>query len=39
MKVEHVPVTGKEIKDHLNAQMRALSDFYDALNSRDVKKM
>ncbi len=39
MKVEHVPVTGKEIKDHLNAQMRALSDFYDALNSRDLKKM
>ncbi len=39
MKVDHAPVTGEEIKDHLSAPMQALSDFYEALNSRDMKKM
>jgi ketosteroid isomerase-like protein len=39
MKVEQVPVTGKETRDHLSAPMRALSDFYQALNGRDFQKM
>ena len=39
MKIEHTPVTGKEPKDHLTPQMRALSAFYQALNSRDMELM
>ncbi|GFE59768.1 nuclear transport factor 2 family protein [Geobacter sp. AOG2] len=39
MKIEHTPVTGREEKDNLMPQMRALSEFYEALNSRDMEKM
>lgn len=39
MHIEHVPVTGKEEKDKLTPPMRALSEFYEALNSRDMEKM
>lgn len=39
MKIEHVPVTGKEEKNELPPPMRALSEFYEALNSRDMEKM
>jgi ketosteroid isomerase-like protein len=39
MKVEQIPVTGKEEKSHLSAPMIALSEFYEALNSRDMRKM
>lgn len=37
--VEHAPVTGKENDAHLTPQMRALSQFYAALNSRDLALM
>jgi len=39
MKVEQVPVTGREEKEQLSPQMRALSEFYQALNSRDMELM
>jgi ketosteroid isomerase-like protein len=39
MKLEQVPVTGREKKDHLSAPVRALSEFYEALNDRDLEKM
>lgn len=39
MNIEHTPVTGREEKDNLAPQMRALSEFYEALNSRDMEKM
>ncbi len=39
MKVEHIPVTGREEKDQLSPQIRALSDFYQALNGRDMELM
>ena len=39
MRIEHAPVTGKEEKDNLTPPMRALSEFYEALNSRDIEKM
>lgn len=39
MKVEQVPITGREQKEQLTPQMRALSEFYQALNDRDMKLM
>jgi ketosteroid isomerase-like protein len=39
MKVEQTPVTGREDKGRLSAPMMALSDFYEALNTRDMDKM
>src|SRR4051812_39835475 len=39
MKVEQVPVTGRESKQQLTSQMRALSEFYQALNERDMELM
>jgi hypothetical protein len=39
MKVEHMPVTEKEQKNQLNPRVRALSEFYQALNDRDMKLM
>ena len=39
MQIEHTPVTGKEAKENLTPPMRALSEFYEALNGRDIEKM
>jgi ketosteroid isomerase-like protein len=39
MKIEQVPVTGKEEKKQLTPQMRVLSEFYQALNERDIERM
>lgn len=39
MKVEQVPVTGREQKKQLIPQMRTLSEFYQALNDRDLELM
>ncbi|MBJ6749419.1 YybH family protein [Geomonas anaerohicana] len=39
MKMENTPVTGKENKDELSPMLRALSQFYEALNSRDMELM
>ncbi|HEX8960090.1 MAG TPA: nuclear transport factor 2 family protein [Geobacteraceae bacterium] len=39
MNVEQTPVTGREQNDRLTPQMRALSDFYRALNARDMELM
>jgi ketosteroid isomerase-like protein len=39
MKIEHAPVTGKEDKGSLTPPMRALSEFYEVLNGRDIEKM
>ncbi len=39
MKIEQTPVTGKEEKNSLPPMLRALSEFYEALNSRDIEKM
>jgi ketosteroid isomerase-like protein len=39
MKLEQVPVTGTEKKDDLTARLKVLSEFYEALNSRDLGKM
>ena len=39
MKIELTPVTGKEDKNSLTPMLRALSEFYEALNSRDIEKM
>jgi ketosteroid isomerase-like protein len=39
MKLEQVPVTGTEKKDNLTARLKVLSEFYEALNSRDLGKM
>jgi ketosteroid isomerase-like protein len=36
MIVEHSPITGFEDKDNLAAPVRALSEFYKALNNRDL---
>ncbi len=38
-RVEPLPVTGRERKDRLTPQMRALSEFYQALNDRDMERM
>jgi hypothetical protein len=39
MRVIQVPVTGKELKEQLTPQMKALSEFYQALNGRDLELM
>ena len=39
MKLEQVPVTGREKKQDLSAPLKALSEFYEALNNRDIEKM
>ncbi len=39
MKVEQTPVTGKERKEQLTPQMKALSEFYQALNDRNMELM
>jgi ketosteroid isomerase-like protein len=39
VKLEQTPITGEEEKEHLSAPMRALSEFYNALNGRDLEKM
>jgi len=39
MKLEQVPVTGREKRDHLSTPLKALSEFYEALNNRDIEKM
>ncbi len=39
MKVEHMPITGKEQKQQLTPQLRALSGFYQALNDRNLELM
>ncbi|MEA5112727.1 MAG: nuclear transport factor 2 family protein [Geobacteraceae bacterium] len=36
---DEAPVTGKERKMQLTPQMKALSDFYQALNDRDMELM
>jgi hypothetical protein len=39
MKMEQAPVTGREPMRQLTPQMRALSQFYHALNARDMGLM
>ena len=39
MKTEQTPVTGREEPQKLTAQMRALSQFYRALNTRNMELM
>ncbi len=39
VKLEQVPITGRENKDRLPAPLKALSEFYEALNGRDLEKM
>ncbi len=39
MITEQTPITGREDKKGLTACLRALSDFYDAFNNRDLQKM
>ena len=39
VKIEHAPVTGREERSLLSAPMAALSEFYEALNARDIIKM
>ncbi|HEX9374142.1 MAG TPA: nuclear transport factor 2 family protein [Roseiflexaceae bacterium] len=39
MNVEQSPVTGRESKEQLTPQMRALAEFYQALNDRDMHLM
>lgn len=39
MRLEHSPITGREDKGKLALPLRALSEFYDAFNGRDVEKM
>lgn len=39
MNIVETPVTGREERDRLTPQMRALSDFYRALNGRDMELM
>lgn len=34
-----MPVTVREKKDHLTPPLKALSEFYEALNGRDLEKM
>jgi hypothetical protein len=38
MKVEQIPVTGREKRDHLSRPLKALSEFYKALDGRDIEK-
>jgi ketosteroid isomerase-like protein len=39
MNPEQSPITGQEDRSELTAPLRALSDFYDAFNLRDLEKM
>ena len=39
MRVQQIPVTGKEETEHLTPQMKSLSEFYRALNNRDLDLM
>lgn len=39
MKIEQTPVTGRESQEQLSPRMAALSQFYQALNSRDLDLM
>ncbi len=39
MKPEQIPITGKEDRQSLLPPLRALSEFYEAFNSRDLGKM
>lgn len=39
MKIELTPVTGNENKESLPPMLRVLSEFYEALNNRDIEKM
>lgn len=39
MMTEQTPITGREDKKGLTAPLRALSEFYDAFNNRDLDKM
>lgn len=39
MKAEGTPITGREDRQGISGPMRALADFYDAFNSRDMEKM
>jgi ketosteroid isomerase-like protein len=39
VKIEQTPVTGRERKELLSPQMKALSEFYQALNHRDLDLM
>ena len=39
VKIEQIPVTGKEQTGRLTPQMRVLSKFYEALNDRDLEQM
>ena len=39
MKLVQVPVTGREQTEQLTPEMKALSEFYRALNSRDIDLM
>jgi ketosteroid isomerase-like protein len=39
VKVEQAPITGREQREQLTPQMRALSEFYQALNDRDMELM
>ena len=39
MKLEQTPVTGREQAKQLTSEMKALSEFYRALNNRDMELM
>lgn len=39
MRLEHSPITGREDKEKLALPLRALSEFYDAFNNRNLEKM
>jgi ketosteroid isomerase-like protein len=39
VKLTQTPITGREEKEQLTPQMRALSEFYHALNNRDMGLM
>jgi len=39
MKIETTPVTGKENKEEMTPMLKALSQFYEALNSSDMEMM
>lgn len=39
MTPQQTPITGKEVRKGLSASVRALVEFYDAFNSRDIVKL
>lgn len=39
MKLEQIPITGRETRENLSPQMATLSEFYRALNGRDLELM